>query len=101
MWQTYDWSKHDKERYDSKKGERSYGNILISKNKHVLMVQNREMMWGFPKGHREDGETPINAANREVKEETGVEMQRDARYKGEVHMSYHSPNRAWRKTALE
>src|SRR5271156_3659991 len=28
--------------------------------------------WDFPKGHLEAGETPIEAARRELKEETGV-----------------------------
>ena len=29
--------------------------------------------WDFPKGLREDGETPLEAARREVGEETGIE----------------------------
>ena len=29
--------------------------------------------WDFPKGLREDGETPFEAANREVREETGID----------------------------
>ncbi len=28
--------------------------------------------WNFPKGHAEDGETPIQTALRELKEETGL-----------------------------
>ncbi|HKZ34748.1 MAG TPA: NUDIX hydrolase [Patescibacteria group bacterium] len=39
----------------------------------VLLIKNRwRTYWGFPKGHLEKGETPVQAAQREVKEETGV-----------------------------
>ena len=34
-------------------------------------------MWSLPKGHIETGETPEQAAVREVKEETGIESQID------------------------
>ena len=30
--------------------------------------------WGFPKGHRKKGETPKKTAERELKEETGMEV---------------------------
>jgi 8-oxo-dGTP pyrophosphatase MutT (NUDIX family) len=36
--------------------------------------------WIFPKGHIEPGETPVDAARRELREEAGVE----ARARGEV-----------------
>lgn len=71
-WKTYDWTKHETEHYDFAKGNRSYGVVLFYKKEYVLMVQNEEKMWGFPKGHRNDGETEIEAAVREVHEETGV-----------------------------
>lgn len=39
-----------------------------------LTIQNREGgHWDFPKGHPEPGETPEQAALRELREETGVE----------------------------
>ena len=54
------------------------GGIVIDSNK-VLLVRNRKSeyvddpksFWGFPKGHMEEGETPKDAAKREVSEETG------------------------------
>lgn len=39
---------------------------------------NRErLLWSLPKGHIEEGETPEQAAVREVKEETGIESEID------------------------
>ena len=54
------------------------GGIVIDSNK-VVLVRNRKSeyvddpksFWGFPKGHMEEGETPKDAAKREVSEETG------------------------------
>ena len=46
---------------------------------HVLLIRDRYHHWGFPKGHLEDGETPADAALREVSEETGLgELRLDA-----------------------
>lgn len=37
------------------------------------IVQEADGHWGFPKGHREEGESDEDAAVRELREETGVE----------------------------
>lgn len=45
---------------------------------HVLLVLNRAAdrpLWGMPGGGREDGETYAEAARREVREETGIEVE--------------------------
>lgn len=55
------------------KCEKSCGAIIILDNK-VLMVQQQKGFWGFPKGHVEDGETEVETAIREVKEETNVDI---------------------------
>ncbi len=39
-----------------------------------LLVRNKEGILGFPKGHREAGETEQETAAREIKEETGVSV---------------------------
>lgn len=40
----------------------------------VLLVQSRGQLWGSPKGTLQDNESIINCAIREVKEETGIEI---------------------------
>jgi 8-oxo-dGTP pyrophosphatase MutT (NUDIX family) len=54
--------------------EFSCGGVMLDGNK-VLLVQVKSMkgrkIWTFPKGHIEHGETPRQAALREVLEETG------------------------------
>ena len=63
------------------KKEKSCGCIII-KNGKVLLIKQTEGHWGFPKGHMELGETEIETAKREVKEETNidVEINKDKRY---------------------
>ena len=46
--------------------------IVILKNKEVLVLDNGEKV--FPKGHLEEGESLIDCAIRELKEETGVQV---------------------------
>lgn len=58
--------------------ERSFGIIPLKKIKgewHVLLINHRKGgFWAFPKGHPEHGETPLEAAVRELKEETGLSI---------------------------
>jgi len=44
------------------------GEILYLLIKH----KSKEGHWSFPKGNIEEGEMPIDAAKREIKEETGI-----------------------------
>ena len=48
---------------------------IVSRDGKLLLVKVRnlkgEVVWTFPKGHPEKGETPLEAALREVEEETG------------------------------
>lgn len=59
--------------------EKSAGFILISDNFHtsdrsVLLLLYLSGHWDFPKGNIEIDETEMQAATRELKEETGIEI---------------------------
>ena len=59
--------------------EKSAGFILISDNFHtsdpsVLLLHYLSGHWDFPKGNIEIDETEMQAATRELKEETGIEI---------------------------
>ena len=46
------------------------------KDKKVLLVNHKKLgVWLYPGGHIEDDETPDNAVVREVKEETGLDVE--------------------------
>ena len=38
----------------------------------ILLVHQNAKYWSFPKGHKEANETPLEAAKRELQEETGL-----------------------------
>ena len=56
--------------------EKSCGAVIV-KDDRVLLVHQNNNLWSFPKGHMEPGETEIEAALREVKEETGLDVKID------------------------
>jgi ADP-ribose pyrophosphatase YjhB (NUDIX family) len=50
----------------------SAGGVVVNPEGHVLLVSQFGTSWSLPKGHLEEGETPLQAAHREIREETGV-----------------------------
>jgi bis(5'-nucleosidyl)-tetraphosphatase len=59
------------------KKEFSYGIVPLHfhENKwEVLIIQDYGGHWAFPKGHKESDESPQQAAERELKEETGLSI---------------------------
>lgn len=55
--------------------DQSYGIVPVLRNGDELLlalVQHRAGHWGFPKGHGEPGETPLQSARRELQEELGI-----------------------------
>lgn len=55
--------------------EHSFGIIPLKKSGdawNILLVQLHAGHWGFPKGHPNPGETPLETAQRELFEETGL-----------------------------
>lgn len=78
--------------------ERSCGAIVFEDMEgalHVLMIQHRAGHWSFPKGHMEKGESEHETAIREVREETGIEIEIVSDFRGE---STYSPRRGVSKT---
>ncbi len=58
--------------------EESFGIVPVSKERGIwqvfLILHVAGKHWGFPKGHGNPGETPLESAKRELKEETGLEI---------------------------
>ena len=54
--------------------ERSCGFVLAYRGDSLdrFLIVRQHTHWSLPKGHLEKGETPIEAARRELKEETGL-----------------------------
>lgn len=56
------------------KYEKTCGAIVVENGK-ILIVKQKEGTVGFPKGHVESNETEEETAKREVKEETGIDIE--------------------------
>lgn len=48
------------------------GGIVVNTNNQILLVCNKLGYWTFPRGHVEQNEKLLDAAKREIGEETGV-----------------------------
>ena len=48
------------------------GGIVLNANKEILIVNQNHDSWSLPKGHIDPGETALEAAKREIYEESGV-----------------------------
>jgi len=63
------------------KREKSCGCIVINDKNKVLLIHHNAGHWDFPKGHMEEGETEIQTAIREVKEETNIDVEVNEKYR--------------------
>jgi tRNA nucleotidyltransferase (CCA-adding enzyme) len=46
--------------------------LVDSESRWLLLKASKHGEWGFPKGHQDDGETPLQTAIRECAEECGI-----------------------------
>jgi len=84
--------------------ERSAGGVVVRGEQALVIVPRRRAtdgarVLGLPKGHIDPGETPLQAAIREVREETGVEAEL-VRELGEVRYWYRRDGRAVPKSVV-
>ncbi len=72
--------------------ERAAGYVLFreqGEKREYLLVRNRNgRHWGFPKGRIETGESPEEAARREVAEEVGIRDLRPISFSRTIHYSF-------------
>jgi 8-oxo-dGTP pyrophosphatase MutT (NUDIX family) len=77
--------------------ETSYGGVVVRGADVLVITPAGKRVTGLPKGGMEAGETPEQAAAREVREETGV-VARVRRPLGDVNYTYRRGGRRVRKT---
>lgn len=70
------------------KKDYAYGAVVFennTKDAHVLLIQQQDGHWGFPKGHPKKNETEIQTAKREILEETGFLVELDTNFRVSIH----------------
>jgi mutator protein MutT len=77
--------------------ETSYGGVVVRGDEVLVITPAGRHVTGLPKGGLEAGETPEQAAAREVREETGVEAAVREPL-GDVRYTYRRDGRRVRKT---
>lgn len=72
--------------------ETTSGGIVFRRNDkggvEVLLIQDAKNRWTIPKGHVEPGEEPKQTAEREIREETGLQEMKVYSWLGKVNFRY-------------
>jgi ADP-ribose pyrophosphatase YjhB (NUDIX family) len=73
--------------------ETTSGGIIFRRDKksnqlEILLIQDAKSRWTIPKGHVEEGEQPKETAEREIREETGLQEMKVMNWLGKVNFRY-------------
>ena len=73
--------------------EPTSGGMVFRRNKktneiEILLIQDAKDRWTIPKGHIEEGETAKETAEREIREETGLQEMDVLNWLGKINFRY-------------
>lgn len=73
--------------------EPTAGGVVFRRNPksneiEILLIQDAKDRWTIPKGHIEEGETAKQAAEREIREETGLAEVKVLNWMGKINFRY-------------
>lgn len=72
--------------------EPTAGGVVYRRGKNnqveILLIQDAKDRWTIPKGHIEEGESAKQTAEREIKEETGLNEMRVLNWLGKINFRY-------------
>lgn len=57
-------------------------------NVEILLIQDAKNRWTIPKGHIEEGESAKDCAEREIREETGLQEMKVLNWLGKINFRY-------------
>jgi 8-oxo-dGTP pyrophosphatase MutT (NUDIX family) len=76
--------------------EPTAGGIVYRLNKEggveILLIQDSKGRWTIPKGHIEEGESARQTAEREIREETGLQKMEVQDWLGKINFRYRRSN---------
>ena len=77
--------------------EPTSGGMVFRRNKktkevEILLIQDAKDRWTIPKGHIEEGETAKETAEREIREETGLQEMEVLNWLGKINFRYRRIN---------